>query len=124
MPRVIAYTFLALALATGAFSIAEASSNPTPSWWAETAERALRDGYSLLNTTELADLMQHETPAPLLIDVRPDYEFKDGAIPGARNLEFDLSDRNGVSKKRKQQFLSLAGENKQRLLVIYCRSFR
>lgn len=57
---------------------------------------------------------QAKSQAPLLLDVRTQAEFKQGHIPGARNLSHDLLARN----------LSELEGFEQRPVVVYCRSGR
>jgi len=91
--------------------------------WMETARReADRYGYKLIGHEDMAALLDQEDL--LLIDVRPDYEFDAGHIPGAVNMEFDLADRSQLSQEKREAFKQLAGPDKQRTIVVYCRSFR
>lgn len=91
--------------------------------WMQTAQReAERWGYELVDHEQLAGLLDDENL--LLIDVRADYEYEAGHIPGAVNMEFNLADRSGLSKEKREAFKNLAGADKGRNIVIYCRSFR
>ncbi len=92
-------------------------------WWASAENEAVRDGYKLINTKDLADLMVSDR-TPLILDARADYEFEAGHIPGSVNLEFDLGDRTDLSLHKKQALEGIVGSDKKRLLVLYCRSFR
>jgi rhodanese-related sulfurtransferase len=56
--------------------------------------------------------------------VRADYEFEAGHVPGSLNLEFDLGDRTDLSPAKREAFEALAGQDRKRRLVLYCRSFR
>ncbi len=92
-------------------------------WRADAASEASEDGYQLIDTKTLAELLK-SNPNVTVIDVRADYEFEAGHIPGSKNLEFDLGDRMGVALAKQTSFESLVGPDKKQTLVIYCRSFR
>ena len=84
---------------------------------------AERDEYKLIDTNKLAELLDMDSDA-IIIDVRADYEFEAGRIPDAENLEFDLGDRMDLPPEKQAAFEELVGSNKERHVVIYCRSFR
>ena len=60
----------------------------------------------------------------IILDVRPDYEFKTGHLPGAKNFEIDLGDRLELKPQKAEAFKNVLGSDKSREIVIYCRSFR
>ena len=76
-----------------------------------------------LTFRELQDLIQSGKDF-VLLDVRPDYEYKDGHIEGALNFEFHLGHRSGLEPKRAEALKTLLGPDKDRLIVAYCRNFR
>ncbi|MEF2229845.1 MAG: rhodanese-like domain-containing protein [Pseudodesulfovibrio sp.] len=116
----IACALLALCLAPPA----RAETDPDQAVWVESARRdAQRDGYQLLDAEGLARLLDSPSP-PLLVDARADYEFDAGHIPTARNFEFDLGDRSDLPDAKRQALTDLLGPDKDRLVVLYCRSFR
>lgn len=92
-------------------------------WWSAAVAESERDGYKLLDTDQLLTLINSVQP-PLIIDVRADYEFEAGHVTGAANLEFDLGDRGDLPKAKRAAFEALAGQDKSRPMVLYCRSFR
>ncbi len=92
-------------------------------WWESAQEEARKDGYELIDTKNLAELLDSDSDA-IIIDVRADYEFLAGHIPDSENLEFDLGDRMGLAPEKRAAFEDLLGEDKERRVVIYCRSFR
>lgn len=95
----------------------------TPVWW-ETAARAARgDGYTLTTPAAVASRVRSGADF-LLVDVRPDYEFEAGHLPGAVNMAFDLGDRMAMSASRQQALMALLGPDKNRHVIFYCRSFR
>ncbi len=102
---------------------ASSQSLEQPVWWPDAAAQAEKDGYSLVTCEEFESL-----GAPgeeyVLIDVRADYEFAAGHIPGAVNLEFNLADRQAITKEKQQALLDIADGDKARRLIFYCRSFR
>lgn len=94
-----------------------------PGWWADAAIQAEKDGYSLIDAAELARLLDADPP-PILLDVRPDYEFAAGSLPGAVNLEFDLGDRSGLSPGKRARLGELLGPDTARPVVVFCRDFQ
>ena len=92
-------------------------------WMSSAIREAERDGYKLLDTKGLEKLMDSGTEM-LIIDARADYEFEGGHIPGSTNLEFDLGDRTELSENKQAALAELAGPDKKRIMVLYCRSFR
>ena len=96
---------------------------PEPAWWSRVQSLAEHQGYRLITPVELQSRINNKEDF-LLLDVRPSYEYDQGHIPGAVNLEFHLGDRNRLSPEKQQAFERTCSLNKNRLLVIYCRSFR
>lgn len=94
-----------------------------PLWWPDTRKRAEAGGYELINLHELQALIQSEKEY-VLLDVRPDYEYREGHMPGAQNFEFHLGHRSGLEPERAEALKALLGEDRNRLLVTYCRNFR
>lgn len=94
-----------------------------PLWWPEAQASARRDGYRLVTLDELNDTLRRD-PRSLLLDVRPDYEYRQGHIPGARNLEFHLGHRFRLEPSGRKAFKRLLGDDLQRPVLVYCRSFR
>ncbi len=92
-------------------------------WMSSAVREAEREGYRLIDSRELIALLESD-PEVLVIDARADYEFEAGHIPGSVNLEFDLGDRMDLPKSKQEAFVRLAGPDRDRLMVIYCRSFR
>ena len=121
MPRIItcvAWLLLALCLAVRPVFAGE-----DDVWWASAEKEAGRDDYKLLDDPGLKKLIDSGKDM-VLLDARADYEFEAGHIPGAVNLEFDLGDDLELSPAKRQALAALMGPDKDRLLVIYCRSFR
>ncbi|MCB2228154.1 MAG: rhodanese-like domain-containing protein [Desulfarculaceae bacterium] len=94
-----------------------------PAWWAQAKAQADQYGYGLIDDAGLDKLLASDKDF-LLLDVRPDYEYAQGHIKGAKNLEFHLGDRLTLDPAKAKRFEALAGPDRGRLLVIYCRSFR
>ena len=103
--------------------IIENTDENVPLWWPDTQKRAEAAGYKLINLLELQALMQSEKEV-VLLDVRPDYEYREGHMPGALNFEFHLGHRSGLATERAEALKSLLGEDRDRLVVAYCRNFR
>ena len=94
-----------------------------PLWWPDTHKRAATGGYELITLQELQALIQSEKEM-ILLDVRPDYEYREGHMPGAQNFEFHLGHRSGLAPEGAEALKALLGEDRDRLIVTYCRSFR
>lgn len=92
-----------------------------PAWWADALVEAARDGYSLVDDHELETLRADSRVR--IMDVRPDYEFDMGHVPGAVNMEFDLGDERELSTERVRRLAELLGPDRGRTVVFYCRSF-
>ena len=98
-------------------------SKGTPVWWPSAVTEAQKDGYVLTTPEDIQDLYDSGNEFSL-VDVRPDYEFKAGHLPGAKNFEIDLGDRLGLKPQKADAFKKILGADKNRLIVLYCRSFR
>ncbi len=94
-----------------------------PLWWPDTLKRAEAGGYDLITLQGLQALIQSRKDF-ILLDVRPDYEYKDGHIAGSLNFEFHLGHRSNLEPERAEALKTLLGEDRDRLIVAYCRNFR
>jgi rhodanese-related sulfurtransferase len=94
-----------------------------PLWWEQAEAEARREGYDLITLDELESLYQSDKDF-IVLDVRPDYEYKRAHLPKAANLEFHLGERLTLYPAKRMEFEKLLGPNKDRTIVIYCRSFR
>jgi rhodanese-related sulfurtransferase len=94
-----------------------------PLWWEQAEAEATRQGYDLITLDELEFLYQSGKDF-IILDVRPDYEYKRAHLPRAANLEFHLGERLTLDLEKRKKFEELLGPNKDRTIVIYCRSFR
>lgn len=121
MPKVISSAALLL-LAFCLFG-APAKAGEDAVWWESAQNEADREGYRIIGTGGLSELLKQPTETTIL-DARADYEYEGGHIPGAVNFEFDLGDRTALSAERRKALTELLGPNKEQRLVIYCRSFR
>ncbi len=115
----VAWLLLALCVLPARPALAD----ETEIWWASAQAEADRDGYLLLDDDGLRKLMDEKADM-VLLDARADYEFAAGHLPGAANLEFDLGDDIELPQAKRQALQNLLGPDKDRMLVIYCRSFR
>jgi 3-mercaptopyruvate sulfurtransferase SseA len=95
----------------------------TPVWWPSALAEAQKDGYVLNTPQDIQELYDSGNEFSL-VDVRPDYEFKAGHLPAAKNFEIDLGDRLGLKPKKADAFKKVLGADKDRIIVLYCRSFR
>lgn len=91
-------------------------------WWEIAVKAAEHDGYRVIRLDEAKKRMKSGTDIRI-IDVRPDYEFDTGHLPGAVNFEIDLGDRMVMSTERKNTFSQVLGRDKGRPIILYCRSY-
>lgn len=123
--RIFRASLVLLALIFGVTGADAADAVPaeTPLWWPDALERGRDGGYGLLSLAELRALLSGGSEY-VLLDVRPEYEFKEGHIPGAVNFEFHLGHRNGLEPERAEALKELLGPPGYRMVVVYCRNFR
>lgn len=114
---------LLAAFVLGIIAPPPALSQDRPPWWDQAQKSAKQDGYRIIGDQELWAAL-NQPGRMLLVDVRPDYEFKRGHIPGAVNLEFHLGHRSQLTPEMIKAFRALAGSDRDRRIIIYCRSFR
>jgi 3-mercaptopyruvate sulfurtransferase SseA len=112
---------ISLILVIGILTAATGSQNE-PSWLQQARDESKQDGYELITAPELKALYDSGKDFTI-IDVRPEYEYRDGHIPHAKSLEFDLGDKLELKPDKQAALINLLGPDKQRLIVIYCRSF-
>jgi 3-mercaptopyruvate sulfurtransferase SseA len=98
-------------------------SEEAPVWWPTALAEAQQDGYVLTTPQELRQLYDSGGNFTV-VDVRPDYEFNTGHLPEAKNFEIDLGDRLELKPQKAEAFKNVIGTDKDRMIVIYCRSFR
>jgi predicted sulfurtransferase len=110
---------LAFSLLLASIVVAEVQ----PIWWDQAEVEAEKEGYVLLTLDELKSWYDAGKPF-LILDVRPDYEYQRGHLLNAVNLEFDLGERLTLKPEKRKTFEELLGPDKDRIVVIYCRSFR
>lgn len=91
-------------------------------WWENAKKAADHDGYRVISLVEAKKRMKLSSDIRI-IDVRPDYEFDTGHLPGAVNFEIDLGDRMVMSTKRRKAFSQVLGADKGRPIILYCRSY-
>ena len=94
-----------------------------PVWWPSALAESQKDGYALTTPEEIQSLYASSNDF-FMVDVRPDYEFKTGHLPMAKNFEIDLGDRLELKPQKADAFKKVLGADKNRGIVIYCRSFR
>lgn len=92
-------------------------------WWRDAEKQAELEDYRVISTEELHDLYQTKNDF-VIIDNRFEYELSSGKLPGARNVPFDLSESQRLSSEKRAQLLEALGEDKDRIVVTYCRDFR
>ncbi len=123
-PRPWPLVLLVLALLLGPGGPAARAAQAKPPWWDQAAAAAAEGGYRLIDYRGLRAALAKLGGDVLLIDVRPDYEFQRGHIPGAVNLEFHLGHRNRLPEPMARALRRLAGDDLSRPIIVYCRSFK
>jgi len=94
-----------------------------PEWWPQVAAEANREGYQLISVNAVKKL--YETGESFrLIDVRPAYEYADGHLQYATNLEFHMGDQLMLTSEKKNAFMGVLGQDPNGLIIIYCRSYQ
>ena len=121
MKKTVIPSFILIVLLLVAIERSWSKENPV--WWSSAQAEAQKDGYALTTPEEIQNLYA-SNDSFIALDVRPDYEFKTGHLPRAKNFEIDLGDRLGLKPAKADAFGKVLGTDKNRLIVIYCRSFR
>ena len=103
--------------------VTQAAADELPAWWDQLASEAKEGSYSLVDLATLKNMYDSKEKF-LIVDVRTDYEYEEGHLPGAVNFEFDPGDKLQLKQLKRDTFLKLLGPDKQRKIVFYCRSFR
>jgi len=115
--------FVSIAVMILTIMAAPSFAEKPPLWWPQALDEARGAGYSLI-TPEGLKAVQKAGEVFLLLDVRPDYEYRSGHIPGALNFEFHLGDRLRMERGKEEAFRRMLGPDRGRKVVIYCRNFR
>ncbi len=118
-----AITVFILLLVISLLSASTTIAEEMPLWWEQAEAEARREGYNLVTLDELESLYQSDRDF-IVLDVRPDYEYQRAHLPKAANLEFHLGERLSLDSAKRKKFEELLGSDKDRTIVIYCRSFR
>lgn len=92
-----------------------------PAWLDRAVQTAAQEGYAIISLKELRAVLAQKGSA-VILDVRPDYEYAAGHLPGAVNLEFHLGHRTKLPPDRAAKLAAILGPDKMRQVVIYCRS--
>jgi rhodanese-related sulfurtransferase len=112
-----------LALVLGFLTAAATGgSREEPAWLQQAMDEAKQDGYELITAPKLKALYESGKDFTI-IDVRPEYEYRDGHLSNAGSLEFDLGDKLELKPEKEAALIHLLGPDKQRTVVFYCRSF-
>lgn len=123
VPKVIWLLACPVILVLGILTTAMAASpDQQPAWLLQAREEALQGGYELLSAPELKALYASGRDFTI-IDVRPEYEYREGHLSRAKSLEFDLGDKLDLKPDKQEALVHLMGPEKSRLIVFYCRSF-
>lgn len=114
--RSLLISLLAVSILLGA--VPRAESGIDPAWLKVAQAEAARDGYRLIRPESLKTLVDSAGP-PLLLDVRTKYEFLEGHLNRAIQMEFGLGDLDELRPSKKERLLALLGPDRDRPIVIY-----
>jgi rhodanese-related sulfurtransferase len=93
-----------------------------PEWWPGAVRDANRYGYEVADHADLVRIL--DTSGGTILDVRPDYEYAAGHLPGAKNLEFHMGDGYSLTPDKRRALLEVLGPDRDQLVIIYCRSLQ
>ena len=85
--------------------------------WNEVMAEAETGGYVLISTEEMANRYQKDPQSLLLVDTRPEGEYRAGHIGGAVN--FPLTPTRWGRWRSRRLLTTLLGPDKERLVVFY-----
>jgi phage shock protein E len=119
--RVLVYPLILIPV-MGILAATASGSREQPAWLQQAWNEARQDGYELISASELKALYESGKDFTI-IDVRPEYEYRDGHLSNAKSLEFDLGDKLELTPEKQAALIHLLGPDKQRMVVFYCRSF-
>jgi rhodanese-related sulfurtransferase len=79
-----------------------------------------RGGYKVVNTTELKSWIDQKKDM-LIVDTMPfEDSYKKEHIPSALNFVFPIPEMTAIDDKTKNDFLKMLGQNKDKLIILYC----
>lgn len=109
---------LAAVLATVIFVLyGQQPETPVQATWDDVIKEGQAGGYQIITTDELASRYTNESPKPLLVDTRQEWEYRTGHIAGAVNFPMEPTWWSRFSNASKlEKFL---GPDKNRTLVFY-----
>ena len=85
--------------------------------WEDVLAEAAKGGYRLITTEEMADRYLKDPQSLLLVDTRPEGEYRAGHIGGAVN--FPLTPTRWGRWRSRRLLTILLGPDKERLVVFY-----
>ena len=112
--------FFVLILLGGYVPQVMAAENPV--WWERAEMVARQEGYRLVSLQQLQTLYDSKQNF-LIVDVRPDYQFREGHLPGAVQIEIDPGDRYSLKPDKRSRFRSVLGSDINRRIIIYCLNY-
>ncbi len=99
-----------------------AEATDPPYWWQQAARQAAAEGYRLISAQDLAGLYNARA-AFRIVDVRTDYEYRRGHLPGAVNLTFGPDERDRLRPAKKRLLTETLGPDKHLTVILYCRNY-
>lgn len=114
----VALLILATAMLLGAmWCWRRRASAPREVGWNEVMAEAATGRYGLISTEEMADRYKKDPQSLLLVDTRPEGEYRAGHIEGAVN--FPLTPTWWGRWRSRRLLTALLGPDKERLVVFY-----
>jgi len=108
---------LAVVVTAGALWFTNGAAKPTEPTWDDVVAEATNGGYRLINTGELRERYERDSPSLLLVDTRQEWEFAMGHIEGAVN--FPMSPTAWSRWWQKGELAAALGPDKDRFIVFY-----
>ncbi len=116
--RLLIYPVILIILLVLGFTV---TAEKQPAWFQQAQDEAEQDGYKLITAHEMKALYESGENFTI-IDVRPEYEFREGHILHANSLEFDLGDKLELKSDKQAALIGLLGSDKKQTIIFYCRS--
>jgi 3-mercaptopyruvate sulfurtransferase SseA len=85
--------------------------------WKDVQAEAAKGGYRLISTEEMANRYRRDPQSLLLVDTRPEGEYRAGQIRGAVN--FPLTPTWGGRRRSRKLLAALLGPDRGRFVIFY-----
>jgi len=113
----VLFTLMSVCLLGAAWWFLRRPAPPREVEWKDVQAEAERGRYRLISTGEMAERYQKDPQSLLLVDTRPEREYRAGHIQGAVN--FPLTPTRWGRWRSKRLLTTLLGPDKERWVVFY-----